>query len=147
TKDEEDEDHLALADLSPVHVVDPVLSARDTEAFETDEARKTVRLDPPMSASMEARIAKHAAPPIPPTSPAYDQAPLGHRAAMIRMRDDIPEEDMPPRRRFVLAAPPPRCDVAESSAAAVARPPRCQYDFVDTIVAGQGLIHSPGHDA
>ncbi|GJX68466.1 putative reverse transcriptase domain-containing protein [Tanacetum coccineum] len=61
-----------------------------------------------MSASMEARIAKHAAPPIPPTSPAYDQAPLGHRAAMIRMRDDIPEEDMPPRRRFVLAAPPPR---------------------------------------
>ncbi|GKE07644.1 hypothetical protein Tco_1399662, partial [Tanacetum coccineum] len=37
-----------------------------------------------MSASMEVRIA--------------DQAPLGHRAAMIRMRDDILEEDMPPRR-------------------------------------------------
>ncbi|GKB56861.1 hypothetical protein Tco_0913047, partial [Tanacetum coccineum] len=58
-----------------------------------------------------------------PTSPAYDQAPLGHRAAMICMRDDIPEEDMPPRRRFVLTAPPPGCDVAEISAAA-ARPPR-----------------------
>ncbi|GKC12681.1 hypothetical protein Tco_1009463, partial [Tanacetum coccineum] len=87
------------------------------------KARKTVRLEPPMSASMEARIDEHDAAPIPPTSPAYDQAPLGHRAAMIRMRDDIPEEDMPPRRRFVLAAPPPRCDVAESSAAA-ARPPR-----------------------
>ncbi|GKF42898.1 hypothetical protein Tco_0126240 [Tanacetum coccineum] len=42
---------------------------------------------------------------------------------MIRMRDDIPEEDMPPRRRFVLTAPPPACDVAESSAAA-ARPPK-----------------------
>ncbi|GJS30880.1 hypothetical protein Tco_0491500 [Tanacetum coccineum] len=41
----------------------------------------TVRLKPPMSASMEARIAKHVAAPIPPTSPAYDQAPLGHRAA------------------------------------------------------------------
>ncbi|GJT91491.1 reverse transcriptase domain-containing protein [Tanacetum coccineum] len=27
------------------------------------------------------------------------------RAAMIRIRDDIPEEDMPPRRRFILAAP------------------------------------------
>ncbi|GJT26232.1 hypothetical protein Tco_0906507 [Tanacetum coccineum] len=77
-----------------------------------------------MSASIEARIVEHVATPIPPTSPAYDQAPLGHRAAMIRMRDDIPEEDMPPRRRFVLTAPPPRCDVGESSDAAAARAPR-----------------------
>ncbi|GJZ89714.1 hypothetical protein Tco_0661496 [Tanacetum coccineum] len=98
-----------------------------------------------MSASMEARIAEHVAAPIPPTSPAYDQASLGHRAAMIRMRDDIPKEDMPPRRRFVLTAPPPGCDIAESFAAA-ARPSRGQYDFFDTIEAGQGLIRSPGHD-
>ncbi|GKF52933.1 hypothetical protein Tco_0159843, partial [Tanacetum coccineum] len=70
---------------------------------------------------------------LPPTSPAYDQAPLGHKAAMIRMRDDIPEEDMPPRKRFVLTAPAPGVDVAESSAAA-ARAPRGQYDFVDTVV-------------
>ncbi|GKA40623.1 putative reverse transcriptase domain-containing protein [Tanacetum coccineum] len=76
-----------------------------------------------MSASMEARIAEHAAIPIPPTNPTYDQAPLGYRAAMIRMRDDIPEEDMPPWRRFVLTAPLPGCDVAESYAA-VARAPR-----------------------
>ncbi|GJV46256.1 hypothetical protein Tco_1430792 [Tanacetum coccineum] len=166
TEDEEEEEHPAPADSSVVPVVDPVPSAGDTEAFETDEsaptprspqtrvpfsqtrlcrARKTVRLEPPMSASMEARIAEHAAAPIPPTSPTYDQAPLGHRAAMIRMRDDIPEEDMPPRRRFVLTAPPPGCDVAESSAAA--RAPRRQYDFVDTVEAGQGLIRSPGHDA
>ncbi|GJU55528.1 putative reverse transcriptase domain-containing protein [Tanacetum coccineum] len=33
------------------------------------------------------------------------------------------------------------------SAAAAARPPRGQYDFVDTIEAGQGLIRSPSHDA
>ncbi|GJU01044.1 hypothetical protein Tco_1111382 [Tanacetum coccineum] len=65
---------------------------------------------------------------------------------MIRMRDDIPEEDMPPQRRFVLTAPLPGCDVAESSAT-VARPPRGQYDFVDTVKAGPGLICSPGHDA
>ncbi|GJX94264.1 hypothetical protein Tco_0348850 [Tanacetum coccineum] len=31
------------------------------------------------------------------------------------MRDDIPKEDMPPQRRFVLTAPPPGCDVAEKS--------------------------------
>ncbi|GJY56073.1 hypothetical protein Tco_0455188 [Tanacetum coccineum] len=150
-----------------VPVVDPVPSAGDTEAFETDEyaatprspqtrvpfsqtrlcrARKTVRLKPPMSASMKARIAEHAIAPIPPTNPTYNQAPLGHRAAMIRMRDDIPEEDMPPRRRFVLTAPPPRYDVAESYAAAAARVPRGQYDFVNAVEAGQGLIHSPGHD-
>ncbi|GJX22472.1 retrovirus-related pol polyprotein from transposon TNT 1-94 [Tanacetum coccineum] len=165
---EEEEEHLAPADSSLVPVVNPVPSAGDTEAFETDEsaptprppqtrvpfsqtrlcrARKTVRLEPPMSASMEARIAEHDAAPIPPTSPTYDQAPLGHWAAMIRMREDIPEEDQPPRRRFVLTAPPPRCDVVESSAAAAARAPRGQYDFVDAVEAGQGLTRSPGHDA
>ncbi|GKC46415.1 hypothetical protein Tco_1064137 [Tanacetum coccineum] len=100
-----------------------------------------------MSASMEARIAEYVVAPIPPTSLAYDQVPLGHRTSMICMKDDIPEEDMPPRRRFVLAAPPPRCDVAESFAAAAVRPPKGQYDFVDIVVAGQGLIRSPGHDA
>ncbi|GJW58220.1 hypothetical protein Tco_0104951 [Tanacetum coccineum] len=100
-----------------------------------------------MSASIEARIVEHVAAPIPPTNSAYDQAPLGHRAAIIRMRDDIPEEDMPPWRRFVLTNPPPGCDVAESSATVAARAPRGQYDFVDTVEAGQGLIRSPGHDA
>ncbi|GJS80778.1 hypothetical protein Tco_0730659 [Tanacetum coccineum] len=86
-----------------------------------------------MSASMEARIAEHAAAPIPPTNPTYDQAPLGHRAAMIRIRDDIPEEDMPPQRRFVLTAPPPRCDVAESSAAAARAPRRQVADRVEDV--------------
>ncbi|GJU95793.1 putative reverse transcriptase domain-containing protein [Tanacetum coccineum] len=168
TEDEGEEEHRAPADSFAVPIVDPVPSARDTEAFETDEsvpiprspqtrvffsqtrdrrARKTVRLEPPMSASMEAHIVEHVTAPIPPTSPAYDQAPLAHMVAMIRMRDDIPEEDMPPRRRFTLTAPPPGCDVVESSVVAAARPPRGQYDFVDTIEAGQSLIRSPSHDA
>ncbi|GJW51639.1 hypothetical protein Tco_0092990 [Tanacetum coccineum] len=99
TKDKEEEEHPAPADFSVVPVVDPVPLARDTEAFKTDEARKTIGLEPPMSASMEACIAEHAVAPIPPTNPAYDQALLGHRAAMIRMRDDIPEEDMLPQRK------------------------------------------------
>ncbi|GJT55295.1 hypothetical protein Tco_0990349 [Tanacetum coccineum] len=167
TEDEEEEEHIALADSSAVPVVDAIPLAGDTEAFETNEsaptprspqtripfsqtrlcrALKTIIHKPPMSASIEACITKHVTAPIPPTSPAYDQAPLGHKAAMIRMRDDIHEEDMPPRRRFVLTAPPPRCDVAESFVAA-ARPPRGQYDFVDTVEAGQGLIRSPSHDA
>nr|GFD25260.1 hypothetical protein [Tanacetum cinerariifolium] len=44
--------------------------------------------------------------------------------------------DMPPQRIFALTGPPPRCDVAESSAADAARAPRSQYDFVDTVEAG-----------
>nr|GFC83858.1 hypothetical protein [Tanacetum cinerariifolium] len=40
--------------------------------------------------------------PLPPTNPAYDQEQLGHMAAMIRIRDDIPKEDAPPQRRFEL---------------------------------------------
>nr|GFA84392.1 reverse transcriptase domain-containing protein [Tanacetum cinerariifolium] len=56
-------------------------------------------------------------------SPGYI-APFGHRTAMIRRRDDTPEEDMPPRRRFVFIAPSPRCDVAVSFAAAAVRAPK-----------------------
>nr|GEY52499.1 hypothetical protein [Tanacetum cinerariifolium] len=142
-EDEEDNEeevkHLALADSSIVPVVDPVPSARDTEVFETDEsaptprspqtrvpfsqtrlyrARKTVRLEPPMLASMKTRIGEHAATPTPPlpvsspplpspltTSPTDAGASLGYRAAGIRMRallpftshrTDVPEADMSP---------------------------------------------------
>nr|GEX59255.1 retrotransposon protein, putative, Ty3-gypsy subclass [Tanacetum cinerariifolium] len=134
----------------------------ETETFKEDEtavtpspprhrgARISIRSQTPMVASTQALIDAFATGSslfrLPSTSPANDQASLGHRAAMIRMRDDIPEEDMPHRRRFILTAPPPGCDVAESSAA-TARAPRGQYDFVDTVEAGQGLIYSPGHDA
>ncbi|GJW38019.1 hypothetical protein Tco_0060939 [Tanacetum coccineum] len=150
---------------------EPSKSSDKTELFEEDEtavtpppprhrrARISVRPQTPMTASTQALIDAFAAgspplplssPPLPlpsppPISPTYDQAPLGHWVAMIRMRDDILEEDMPPRRRFVLTTPLPGCDVVESSAAA--RAPRRQYNFVDTVEAGQGLIRSPGHDA
>ncbi|GKF47011.1 hypothetical protein Tco_0136813, partial [Tanacetum coccineum] len=110
---------------------EPSEGSDETEPFEEDET----------AALIDAFAAGSPPFPLPPTSLAYDHAPLGHKAAMICMRDDIPEEDMPPQRRFVLTAPPPKCDVAESSAAA-ARPPRGQYDFVDTVETGQGLIRS-----
>nr|GFB99255.1 hypothetical protein [Tanacetum cinerariifolium] len=136
--------------------------SEETEPFEEDEiantpppprhlgARISVRPQTPMAASIQALIDAFAfgsSPfPLPPTSPAYDQAQLGRRAAMIHRKYDILEEDMPHRRRFALTGSPPGCDVAESSAAAAARAPRSQYDFVDTVEAGQGLIRSPGHD-
>ncbi|GJR27561.1 putative reverse transcriptase domain-containing protein [Tanacetum coccineum] len=112
----------------------------ETEPIEEDEtfatppsprcrgARITVRPQPHMTASTQALIDAFAAgspsfPSPPPINPTYDQAPLG-MAAMIRMRDDIPEEDMPPRRRFILTAPSPSFNIAESSAAAAARASR-----------------------
>nr|GEX93450.1 hypothetical protein [Tanacetum cinerariifolium] len=159
--DEEEEEHPALTDSLAVPTVDLVLSARETEALEADEpthapglpisipfsqtrlcrARKTVRPEPPMSASMKASIARQAAllsPPLPipslllplpsplTTSPTDTGAPLGYRAAEIRMRallsstsckTDILEADMPPRKKACLTAPTPGFEIGESSAA------------------------------
>ncbi|GKD39815.1 hypothetical protein Tco_1260022, partial [Tanacetum coccineum] len=146
--DPEDDDEDPEEDLSEEHEPkdegtkkeEPFEGSDETEPFEEDETAVTpppprhrratisVRPQTPMAASTQALIDAFVAGsppfPLPPTSPAYDQAPLGHRAAMIRMRDNIPEEDMPPQRIFVLVAPPPGCDVAESSVVAAARPPR-----------------------
>nr|GEX37193.1 hypothetical protein [Tanacetum cinerariifolium] len=136
----------------------------ETEPFEEDEtavtpppprhrgARISVRPQTPMATSTQALIDAFVAVsslfPLPPTSPVYDQASLGHKASMIRKRDDIPEEDMPPWRRFAFTAPPHRCDIPESSVdAAAARAPMSQYDFADTVEARQGLICSFDHDA
>nr|GEY50818.1 hypothetical protein [Tanacetum cinerariifolium] len=122
---DEEEEHPALADSPTVPIIDHVLPAGDTEALKADEpthvpgspiiiplsqthlrwARKTVRPEPPMSASMKACIVRHAALPSPPllvpslplplpstltTSPTYIGAPLGYRAAKIRMRALLP---------------------------------------------------------
>nr|GFA43749.1 hypothetical protein [Tanacetum cinerariifolium] len=139
---------------------DLVLSAGETEALEADEpihtpgspisiplsqihlrrALKTVRPEPPMSASMEACIARHVALLSPPllipslplplsspltTSPTDTGAPLGYRAAEIRMRallpstsyrTDIPETDMPPRKKACLTASALGFEIGESSA-------------------------------
>ncbi|GKA68776.1 hypothetical protein Tco_0768693, partial [Tanacetum coccineum] len=143
-KEEEEEEHLAPADSTTLHAINPVPSTEDTEAFETDEstptpppprlpqtrvpfshtrlrrARKTVRLQPPMTASTKALIAEfafaptHPSPPPSPlspwssplpqipstplplpsppthTSPTYVEAPLGYRAAKIRSRSASP---------------------------------------------------------
>nr|GEU43991.1 hypothetical protein [Tanacetum cinerariifolium] len=164
--DEEEEEHPALGDSPAVPIIDLVLPARDTEALEADEpthapgspiiipfsqtrlcrARKTVRPEPPMSAFIEACIARHAALPSPPllvpslplplpspltTSPTDTRAPLGYRAAEIRMRalipstsymTDIPEAEAPQKRAF-LTTPTLGFKIGESFVAGVARQP------------------------
>nr|GEU80990.1 reverse transcriptase [Tanacetum cinerariifolium] len=103
--------------------------------------------EPPMSASMKACIARQAALLSPPllvpslplplpspftTSPTDTGAPLGYRAAGIRIRAllpstyrmiDIPKVDMPPRKRACLTAPTLGFNIGESYAAGAARQP------------------------
>nr|GEU57815.1 hypothetical protein [Tanacetum cinerariifolium] len=165
--DEEEEEHSALVDSPAVPIVDLVLSSEKTEALEADEPthatgspisiplshtrlhreRKTIRPEPPMSASMEACITRHAALLSPPllvpslplplpspltTSPTDTGAPLGYRASRIRMRalllstyrrTDIPKADMPPQKKACLTAPALGFEIGESSAAGAVRLP------------------------
>nr|GEV50085.1 reverse transcriptase domain-containing protein [Tanacetum cinerariifolium] len=160
----EEDEHMTLADSSGVPIVDPILPAGDTDALKADEpthaprspiiiplsqihlrrARKTVRPEPPMSASIEACIARHAALPSPllfvpslplplpsplTTSLTDTGAPLGYRVAGIRMRallpssrrTDILEANMPPRKKACLTTPALGFEIGESSAAGAAR--------------------------
>ncbi|GKA69347.1 hypothetical protein Tco_0775411 [Tanacetum coccineum] len=147
--DNEEEEHLAPADSSAIPVVDPVPSAGDTEAFETDKstptsrspqirvpfaqtrlrrAQKTVRLKPPMSPSMEARIAEHAAAPTPPLPGSWDSdESYGCITTLITTiyshRTDILEAEMLPQKRACFATPAPGLEIEESSAAGAARQP------------------------
>nr|GEV57971.1 putative reverse transcriptase domain-containing protein [Tanacetum cinerariifolium] len=162
----EDEEHLALTDYAALPAIDHVPSAKKTEPFETDEsvatpppprsprtkvpfsqthicrARKTIRLQPPMAASIEACI----------------EAPLGYKANMIQSRaaspllipspplllpstdheSDIPKTDLPFWKRLCLTALSFRFEVGESSTAAATRQTahtlarRVDYGFIDT---------------
>ncbi|GJV61733.1 hypothetical protein Tco_1467833, partial [Tanacetum coccineum] len=160
--DDEEEEHLALADSSAIPVVDPVPSVGDTKAFGMDEsapiprspqtkvpfaqtrlrrARKTVRLEPPMSLSMEARIAEYAVAPTPPPSPLSPwSSPLPHIPS-----PPLPPPPsslhlpppLPPRKRLCPTSPTSRYEMGESSTAAP-RPTgghRVDYGFIGTMDA------------
>nr|GFB79496.1 hypothetical protein [Tanacetum cinerariifolium] len=123
--EEEEEVHLALADSSAVPIIDHVLPAGEIEALEADEPTHAP------GSPIKACIARHAALPSQPllvpslplplpssltTSPTKIGAPLGYKAVGIRMRallpstsrmTDIPEADLPPRKRLALLLPLP----------------------------------------
>ncbi|GKD74045.1 hypothetical protein Tco_1332327, partial [Tanacetum coccineum] len=119
--DEEKEEHLAPADPSDVPAVDHVPSAGDTEAFKMDEsaptprspqtkvpfsqthlrrARKAIRLEPPMSPSIEARIAEHVVAPTPPSPP---PSPLSPWSSLL---PQIPSPPLPPLPSSLHLPPP-----------------------------------------
>nr|GEZ36904.1 hypothetical protein [Tanacetum cinerariifolium] len=73
--------------------------------------------------------------------PVETHAPEQDVAAALLMlpsttrRSEVPEADMPLRKRLCFATPTTGFEVGESSAAAAARPPRDLYGFVDTTKA------------
>nr|GEU83274.1 putative reverse transcriptase domain-containing protein [Tanacetum cinerariifolium] len=117
-----------------------------------------------MLASMEARIAEHAAAPTPPlpisslplplpspltTSPTDAGASLGYRAAGIKMRallpptslrTDVPEAKMLPWKRACFTTLVLRLEIRESSAAGAARQqwPTLKVDLRRDMVEGMG---------
>ncbi|GKB20643.1 hypothetical protein Tco_0854566, partial [Tanacetum coccineum] len=110
--EEEEEEHLAPADSTTATspVVDPVPSVEETEPFETDESAATP--PPPPAYQVDRLLAIPTPPPSPltplssplpqipsqpfpvpsppTTSPTYTEAPLGYRAAGIRLRTASP---------------------------------------------------------
>ncbi|GKE19768.1 reverse transcriptase domain-containing protein, partial [Tanacetum coccineum] len=112
---DEEEEHLASTDSSAVPIIDPVPSTGDT---------KTVILEPPMSPSMEARIAEYAAapallsllpsplstwspplsqiplPPLPPLPPALHLPPL------VSISLPLPSSPLPPLPVSLFIPPP-----------------------------------------
>ncbi|GKB82852.1 hypothetical protein Tco_0949747, partial [Tanacetum coccineum] len=214
-EEEEEEEHLAPADSVVAPVVDHVPSSKETEPFETDEsaptprspqtivpfsqthlhrARKTFRLEPPMSPSMEARIAEYDVAPTPPSPPPsllspwssplpqipspplpplpssplppLPSSPLPPLSSsplpplpssplpplpssplpplpdllfipLVDRREDIPEVELPPRKRLCLTTPASRYEVGESLTV-VPRPTggrRVDYGFIGTLDA------------
>ncbi|GJZ84972.1 hypothetical protein Tco_0650311 [Tanacetum coccineum] len=163
--DEEEDEHLALANSSAIPVVDHVPSAKDTEAFKTDEhdAAPTPPLLPASPLSpWSSPLPQIPSPPLPvssrplplpsplTTSPTNAGAPLGYRAARIQMRaaspplllpstshrTDIPEAEMPRRKRACSTTLAPGLEVGESSTAGAARQlgPTLEADAWDEIV-------------
>ncbi|GJY36644.1 hypothetical protein Tco_0422022 [Tanacetum coccineum] len=183
---DEEEEHLAPPD-SALPAIDPVPSAGDIEAFETDDSAATpppplvyqvevARLlalpTPPPSplSPWSSPLPQFPSPPLhvsspplplpspPPTSPTYTEAPLGYRAARLRLRaaspppllpstaqgEENPKADLSLWKRLCMTAPTGRFEIGESSTVAASRyvePALARddlYRFADTIDAAPG---------
>ncbi|GJW60600.1 hypothetical protein Tco_0109935 [Tanacetum coccineum] len=177
-EEEEEEEHPALADSDPpVHRMTARISIRDEPSISLPPREEVERLlaltTPPPSplTPLSSPLPQIPSPPLPasppasvlPASPpASPIRPLGYRAAMIRLRAEIPstshplplptsspplqllssdrrtdrpEITLPPRKRLGIDLGP-RYEIGESSAAAATRPiggRRADYGFVGTM--------------
>nr|GEU32204.1 hypothetical protein [Tanacetum cinerariifolium] len=132
--EDDDEDPNEEHELEDEDTKEPSEGSDETEPFEEDETAVT----PPPPRHHGVRISVRPQTPMAASTQTLIDA-FGRRAAMIHMRDNILEEDMPPQRRFVLTAPSPGCEVAESSAAAAVavRAPRRDVGYVRALQASE----------
>nr|GEX55691.1 putative reverse transcriptase domain-containing protein [Tanacetum cinerariifolium] len=102
-------------------------------------------------AHIEAYIPEVASAPTPPVPPSFlsprtpPLLPIPLPVPSTSHRAEIPEADTPPRKRLLLTAPRPGCEVGESSAAAAARQPGPTMAYVRSRESSE--FYSRHHDA
>ncbi|GJY03580.1 hypothetical protein Tco_0369520 [Tanacetum coccineum] len=136
--DEEEEEHLALADftivvptdepVSPLEGTEPAIPPPSTDI--TIGARITVRPQVSISLPQEAEVERLLAMTTPSPSPPISLSPpsAGERLA----RDDVPESELPPRKRLCLSTLGSRYEIGESSTARPTGGRGVDYGFVST---------------
>nr|GEU64174.1 putative reverse transcriptase domain-containing protein [Tanacetum cinerariifolium] len=126
-EDEEEEEHLALADSAVVIPTDELASPPEgAKPFIQPPSTDTATI----GARITERLARCTAPaalPSPPLPP-----PL-HIPPSVDRRDDIPETEMPPRKRLCLSTLGSRYEVGESSTARPTEGRGIDYGFVSTL--------------
>nr|GEW71508.1 hypothetical protein [Tanacetum cinerariifolium] len=132
-EEEEEEEHLAPA--NSVVVIPAVISFPPEAEVEklldmpTPSPSPPTSLSPPSAGERLARCMVPAALPLPPLPP-----PL-HMPPPVDRRDDIPETEMPPRKRLCLSTLGFRYEVRESSIARPTGGQEIDYGFVSTLDA------------
>ncbi|GJZ46530.1 hypothetical protein Tco_0594126 [Tanacetum coccineum] len=168
-EEEEEEEHPALANfVLPVHRMTARISIRDEPSISLpprEDVERLLALTIPLPSPLtplSSPLPHIPCPLFPASPPASTIRPLGYRAAMIRLRAEIPstshplplptsspplqllssdhrtnrpEITLPPRKRLTIDLSP-RYEIGESSAAAATRPiggRRVDYRFVATM--------------
>nr|GEW10319.1 putative reverse transcriptase domain-containing protein [Tanacetum cinerariifolium] len=148
--EDEEEEHLDLADSLTVLIIDLVPSAKDTEAFKTDEAALTLyhqqlhmyyhlggtRIPSPLLPPLPSSL--HLPSPVPTSLPLL-LSPLPPLPASLSIpspvdhREDTFEAELPPPKRLCLTTLTSRYEVGEGSTDAPrpTRGHRADYGFID----------------
>nr|GFA34753.1 reverse transcriptase domain-containing protein [Tanacetum cinerariifolium] len=136
-EEEEEEEHLAPADFAVVIPTDelaaislpPEAEVERLLAIPTPSPSPLTLLSPPSAWERLARCTTPTALPSPPLPP-----PL-HMPPPIDHMDDVPETEMPPRKRLCLSTIGSRYEVGESSAVRPTGGQGIDYGFVSTLDA------------
>nr|GEW55132.1 hypothetical protein [Tanacetum cinerariifolium] len=124
-KEEEEEEHFVRADFAVVIPIDELVSLpKGTEPIIPPPSTNTTTTGARITALIDAITAAIPSPPLPP--------PL-YIPPSVDRRDDIPEIEMPPRKRLCLSTLGSRYEIGESSTTRPTRDQKIDYRFVSTL--------------